>query len=179
MSPSLPDSPPASGSGASRKYLSFTLGSDPFAVGIAEVREIIEYGQVTGVPMMPGHLRGVINLRGMVVPVIDLARRFGRPPVPVGRRTCIVILELARPGTDGPVLMGVIVDAVNAVLDIPAEQIEPPPEFGARVRTDFILGMGKVQQRFIILLDIARVLSVEELQALQGQHLEELTDVAA
>ncbi|WP_433861548.1 chemotaxis protein CheW [Pseudomonas thivervalensis] len=147
-----------------RQYLTFTLAGEPFAVGTLSVKEIIEYGQLTAVPMMPPSIRGVINLRGAVVPVIDLGARFGGGLTQVGRRTCIVILEVDH--TEGQQVIGVLVDAVNEVLEIAPTDIEPPPAFGAHIRTDFILGMGKVGARFVILLDIGRVLSVDELAAL-------------
>ncbi|WP_260954604.1 chemotaxis protein CheW [Pseudomonas citri] len=147
-----------------RQYLTFTLAGETFAVGTLSVKEIIEYGQLTGVPMMPPSIRGVINLRGAVVPVIDLGARFGGRQTEVGRRTCIVILEVDH--ADEQQVIGVLVDAVNEVLEIAPAQIEPPPAFGAHIRTDFIQGMGKVGGRFVILLDIGRVLSVDELAVL-------------
>lgn len=142
------------------QYLTFMLGSEVFAIGILSVKEIIEYGGLTQVPMMPDSVRGVINLRGAVVPVMDLAARCGRAPAPVGKRTCIVIVELAA-GAERQVV-GMVVDAVNAVLDIAAADVEPPPAFGARIRSDFIAGMAKVNGNFVIVLDAARVLSLEE-----------------
>lgn len=147
-----------------RQYLTFTLAGEQFAVGTLTVKEIIEYGQVTSVPMMRPSIRGVINLRGAVVPVIDLGARFGGRQTEVGRRTCIVILEVDN--ADEQQVIGVLVDAVNEVLEIAPADIEPPPAFGAHIRTDFILGMGKVDGRFVILLDIGKVLSVDELAAL-------------
>jgi len=113
------------------------------------------------VPMMPESIRGVINLRGAVVPVMDLAARFGRPQTVSGKRTCIVIVELA--GEDGHQLTGVVVDAVSAVLDIPAADVEPAPSFGTRIRGDFIAGMGKVNGRFVILLNVDQVLALDGL----------------
>ncbi|MDZ4314323.1 MAG: chemotaxis protein CheW, partial [Azonexus sp.] len=125
---------------------------------------IIEYGTVTEIPMMPGFIRGVINLRGAVVPVIDLSCRFGGKTTEVARRTCIVIVEM----NEGDIKqdIGVMVDAVSEVLEIAQAEIEPPPSFGAKIRTDFISGMGKVNGKFVILLDVARVLSVEEIAML-------------
>lgn len=149
-----------------RQLLTFTLNSELFAVGTLCVKEIIEYGQLTGVPMMPASIRGVINLRGTVVPVIDLGARFGGQLTEVGRRTCIVILEVDQ--ADEKQVIGVLVDAVNEVLEIALADIEPPPAFGANIRTDFLQGMGKVDGRFVILLDIGRVLSVDELAALSN-----------
>jgi purine-binding chemotaxis protein CheW len=109
-------------------------------------------------------VRGVINLRGAVVPVIDLSVRFGKPPSPVTKRTCIVIIEIVASGERH--VFGVVVDAVNAVLDIPATEVEPPPAFGTSVRTDFIHGMGKVNGKFVILLDVDHVLATEEMDVL-------------
>lgn len=150
-----------------QQYLVFSLCGETFAIGICSIKEIIEYGQLTEVPMMPELVRGVINLRGAVVPVVDLAVRFGRKPTEVARRTCIVIVETeAQP--DEVQVIGVIVDAVNEVLDIPAQEIEPAPSFGARIRSDFIEGMGKVAGKFVILLSLRHALSVDELSDIVG-----------
>ena len=149
-----------------RQYLTFMLGGEVFAIGILHIKEIIEYGQLTAVPMMPEFIRGVINLRGAVVPVVDLASRFGGKPSQITRRSCIVILELEPEAGDQ--VIGVVVDAVNEVLEIAAADIEPPPSFGTRIRTDFIHGMGKVQERFVIILNVNNVLSTEDL-AILGQ----------
>ena len=151
---------------APSQYLTFALGSEMFAVGILNVKEIIEYGNLTEIPMMPAFIRGVINLRGSVVPVIDLSARFGGRPTEVGKRTCIVIVEVQ----DGELRhdIGIMVDAVSEVLDIPDSDIEPPPTFGAKIRAEFIFGMGKVQGKFVILLNIDKVLSVEEIAQLTG-----------
>ena len=146
------------------QFLTFMLGGEIFAIGILSVKEIIEYGGVTEVPMMPPCVRGVINLRGAVVPVMDLSARFGKPTTALTKRTCTVIVELDVGG--GRQVVGVVVDAVNAVLDIPAAQIEPAPSFGARIRTDFIAGMGKVDGRFVILLSVDNVFSIDEVSAL-------------
>lgn len=146
------------------QYLTFQLGGEMFAVGILNIKEIIEYGSVTEIPMVPPFIRGVINLRGAVVPVIDLASRFGGKRSEVSRRTCIVIIELAE-GEERQDI-GVVVDSVSEVLEIPASEIEPPPAFGARIRADFIKGMGKVSGKFVIILDVAKVLSVDEIASL-------------
>ncbi|WP_423200274.1 MULTISPECIES: chemotaxis protein CheW [unclassified Cupriavidus] len=143
------------------QYLTFQLGGEMFAIGILAIKEIIEYGTPTVVPMMPATVRGVINLRGAVVPVMDLQARFGQRPSPVGKRTCIVIVEV--PNGDECQVVGVVVDAVNEVVDIGAADIEPTPSFGARIRSDFIDGMGKVKGRFVILLNLERVLSLEDM----------------
>ncbi|MEW6563528.1 MAG: chemotaxis protein CheW [Pseudomonadota bacterium] len=147
-----------------QQFLTFVLGGEMFAIGILNIKEIIEYGQLTSVPMMPGFIRGVINLRGSVVPVVDLSARFGRRPSEITRRTCIVIIETESEGERQDI--GVVVDSVSEVLEIPASEIEPPPAFGAKVRPDFISGMGKVNGKFIILLNVDKVVSVEELAAL-------------
>ncbi len=153
------------------QYLTFMLGGEMFAIGILAIKEIIEFHGVTTVPMMPPCVRGVINLRGAVVPVMDLAARFGRTPAEVTKRTCIVIVEVEAEGERHDV--GVVVDAVSEVIDIAAADIEPPPSFGARIRTDFIQGMGKVRGKFVILLDADRVLSIDELSSLAQMSLAE------
>lgn len=158
---------------SSRQYLIFTLNGDIYAVDIMCIREIIEYGQVTEVPMMPDTIRGVINLRGAVVPLIDLSARFGRGRSAAGRRSCSVILEVAGQDDRAAQTLGVVVDAVNEVLEIPAAEIEPAPAFGARLRTDFIAGMGRLGERFVVILDLARVLSFDELARLAELALTE------
>ena len=154
---------------APSQYLTFALGSEMFAVGILNVKEIIEYGNLTEIPMMPAFIRGVINLRGSVVPVIDLSARFGGRPTEVGKRTCIVIVEVQDEELRHDI--GIMVDAVSEVLDIPDGEIEPPPTFGAKIRAEFILGMGKVQGKFVILLNIDKVLSVEEIAQITGNEV--------
>lgn len=144
------------------QYLTFRLNQEMFAINILCIREIMEYGSITTVPMMPTFVRGVINLRGSVVPVIDLVARFGRGQCEVNRRTCIVILELNL-GDNEMREVGIIVDEVSEVREIATADIEPPPSFGARIRTDFISGMGKVQGRFVILLDVQRVVDPEDM----------------
>jgi purine-binding chemotaxis protein CheW len=145
------------------QYLTFMLEGEQFALGILAVKEIIEYHSLTVVPMMPDCVRGVINLRGAVVPVMDLLARFGRPSSATTKRTCIVIVEVLTAEQDSQVI-GVLVDAVNEVLDIAPVDIEPAPAFGARIRTDFIQGMGKVKGKFVILLNLDRALSSDELE---------------
>ena len=146
------------------QYLTFMLGGETFAIGILAIKEIIEYGNLTEVPMMPQCIRGVINLRGAVVPVMDLSARFGKEAREVTKRTCIVIVEIEAHGEQQ--VVGMVVDAVNAVVEIAASEIEPPPTFGARIRSDFIEGMGKINGRFVILLNANRVLSADEMEAL-------------
>ena len=152
------------GAEQSQQYLTFMLTGEVFAMEILAIREIIEYASLTAVPLMPEYVRGVINLRGSVVPVIDLSVRFGKPASPVTKRTCIVIVEIAVQAERQ--IVGVVVDAVNAVLDIAPDEIEPPPTFGTRIRTDFIQGMGKVDGRLVILLVISHVLASQEMSLL-------------
>ena len=131
---------------------------------IRTVREIIQYGPMTTVPLMPDFVRGVINLRGAVVPVIDLQARFGRPAAKVGKKTCIVIFDAMREGER--VELGLMVDAVSEVIEIAPAQIEPPPNFGTSVRRDFIRGMGKVASRFVIILEPDKAFDVDDMARL-------------
>ena len=147
-----------------QQYLTFQLNGEMYAVGILNVKEIIEYGSLTEIPMMPAFIRGVINLRGSVVPVIDLAARFGGRATETSRRTCIVIIELAH--EDERHDIGIVVDAVSEVLEVSDADIEPAPSFGAKIRADFIAGMGKIGGKFVIMLDIRKVLSVDEIAEL-------------
>lgn len=146
------------------QYLTFLLGGEMFAIPILNIKEIIEYGHLTTVPMMPAFIRGVINLRGSVVPVVDLAIRFGRKASEITRRTCIVIIEIEAGEEKQDV--GVVVDTVNEVLEIPAAEIEQAPSFGARIRADFIRGMGKINGKFVIILAVNHVLSIDEMSML-------------
>lgn len=152
---------PISAASDAQQYLTFMLGGEMFAIGILHIKEIIEFGGLTAVPMMPSFVRGVINLRGGVVSVIDLSVRFGREPSVATRRSCIVIVELI--GDEGKQDIGIVVDSVSAVLEIPGSEIEPAPRFGAKIRTDFISGMGKINDKFVVILDLSRVLSVDEM----------------
>jgi len=149
-----------------KQYLTFSVSNETFGIAISTIKEIIEYRAPTDVPMMPRFIRGVINLRGRVVPVIDLSVRFGRSRMEVARRTCIVILEIQE--GDERQVIGAVVDAVSAVVDIAEADIEPPPQFGAKLRSDFITGMGRLAEKFVIILNVDRVLSVEELATLGG-----------
>lgn len=146
------------------KFLSFRMGQENFGLGILAIKEIIEYRDITDVPMMPGFVRGAINLRGHVVAVIDLAVRMGRPPQNISRRTCVVIVEVEM--NQVRMEIGLMVEAVNEVLDILPSNIDPAPSFGGAVETDFIHGMGKIGDRFLILLNIEKILSLNDLQAL-------------
>lgn len=174
-----PAAPPVGAQEAQEQhqYLTFLLGQEMFAIGILAIREIIEYGSVTEVPMTPPFIRGVINLRGAVVPVVDMAVRFGREVQENTKRTCIVIVETET--AKGPQEMGIVVDAVSEVLEIPTSDIEPPPEFGARIRIDFIRGMGKINGKFVVLLDVNRVLSIDEVAVVAGIGRAESTALAS
>jgi purine-binding chemotaxis protein CheW len=164
MGKMIPVDPQKQGQAEEEQYLTFQLGAEMFAIGILHIKEILEYNNLTTVPMMPAFIRGVINLRGAVVPVVDLSARFGRSASDVTRRSCIVIIEVNV--DDGVQDIGLMVDAVSAVLEIPASEIEPAPSFGARIRADFISGMAKVEGKFVILLNVGKVLSVDEMTLL-------------
>lgn len=158
-----PNQVAAQAAGEEKQYLTFMLGGEMFSIGILSIKEIIWYANLTEVPMMPACIRGVINLRGAVVPVMDLSNRFGKPSTPVVKSTCIVIVEVPT-GVEGEHQnMGVVVDSVQAVLEIPTSEIEPAPSFGAKIRPDFIEGIAKVNGKFVILLNVNRVLSTQEI----------------
>ena len=161
------------------QFLTFMLGEDPYAVGILHIKEIIEYGSLATVPMMPACVRGVINLRGAVVPVMDLSARFDRGPSVIGKRSCIVIVEVDGGPGDNKQVLGMLVDAVNAVVEIAAGDIEPAPSFGTRIRPDFIAGIGKYNGKFVILLDIEHVLSTEEIVELARGSVTQSATIAA
>jgi len=148
-----------------QQYLTFRLGAETFAVDVQQVREILDQTKVTRVPQMPDYMLGVINLRGSVVPVIDLRQKFGLSAAEISRDTCIVVLEIDYDGES--TIVGAMADAVSEVLDLNPEDIEPPPRLGSRLKTEFIRGMGKKGEQFLILLDIDRIFSSEELSLLQ------------
>lgn len=150
------------------QYLTFTLGDEVFAMDIRTVREIIQHTSMTTVPLMPDFVRGVINLRGAVVPVIDLQSRFGRRQAQIGKKTCIVIFDAGREGER--VELGLMVDAVSEVVDIASSDIEAPPQFGASIQREFIKGMGKVDGEFIVILEPDRALDIEEMALMAEQQ---------
>ncbi|WP_115555067.1 chemotaxis protein CheW [Xanthomonas arboricola] len=154
---------------APQQYLTFLLGGDMFGLGILGIKEIIEYRTPTDVPMMPPALRGVINLRGAVVPVVDLQQRFGRDASAITKRSCIVIVEIAQ--GDAHLVLGLLVDAVSEVLEIAPGDIVEPPSFGAGIARDFIQAMGKIGERFVILLDADAVLGSDALAQLPAAPL--------
>jgi purine-binding chemotaxis protein CheW len=147
-----------------RQFLTFSAAGETYAMPIAAIKEIIEHGAVTAIPLMPAFIRGVINLRGAVVPVIDLAARLGFPASTIGRRTCIVIVEMQH--DDERFDMGLVVEGVSEVLELATSDLEPPPSFGARVRSDFIEAMARIRGRFVIVMRLGQVLSVDEVSGL-------------
>ena len=147
-----------------RQYLMFNLGGETYGVGIHAIREIIEYPGVTAIPLAPRFLHGVINLRGAVVPVLDLSVRFGQEPTGINRRTCIVVVEVAQ--GDNLHMLGVLVDGVTEVREVEPGEVERKPQFGTGLRNDFVIGMLRREQGFIPILDIAAVLSLVELETL-------------
>ena len=149
------------------QYLTFVLNSEVFAMDIRCVREIIQHGAMTAVPLMPNFVRGVINLRGAVVPVIDLQARFGRAQARVGNKTCIVVIDASGEGEKTE--LGLMVDAVSEVIDIAKTDIEPPPQFGTSIQRDFIQGLGKVDGKFVVILDTARALNVDDMALIAEQ----------
>ena len=149
----------------STQYLTFMLDTDVYGISILTVREIISYGDITRVPMMPDCIAGVINLRGSVVTVIDLALRFGTSPLAKTSRSSILIVDVEY--EEQKLEIGITVDVVNEVLDILPSQIEPAPAFGARIRTDFISGMAKLDDHLLVILAIENILSIAELSAIE------------
>jgi purine-binding chemotaxis protein CheW len=142
------------------KYLTFSLAGEEYGIGILKVKEIIGMMPITTVPRTPGFLKGVINLRGKVIPVVDLRLKFGMEEMSYTERTCIIVAEMQ--GTSGPIQMGIVVDSVSEVLNIKGMDVEETPAFGAKLDTDYILGMAKMNGGVKILLDIDKVLSAEE-----------------
>jgi len=149
-----------------KQYLTFLLANEEYAIGILKVKEIIEYDTVTTVPKTPKWVRGVINLRGAVVPVVDLAIKFGLELKPVTKTTCIVIVETQFESQNTTI--GILVDAVSQVMELAAEDLQPVPEFGTRVKVDYLLGMAQLGKKFALLLDVDKVLSTDELLHLNG-----------
>lgn len=157
---------PTISSDVAGKYLTFQIAQEEYGVEILKVQEIIGMMNITRVPRAPEYVRGVINLRGKVIPVIELRTKFGMESIDYTSRTCIIVVQVERGGSS--VVMGIIVDEVSEVVDVRAEQIDPSPSFGTVVDNDFIRGMGKVADKVLILLDIGKVLSDSEAQQLTG-----------
>jgi purine-binding chemotaxis protein CheW len=148
------------------QYLTFFLAGEEYAVGILQVREILELGPITRIPATPVHIRGVINVRGSVVPVIDLAVKLGLPETQVTRRTCVVIVEVAFQGETR--VLGILVDAVHQVIELSAAEIEAPPTFGTQIPASFLAGMARAEPKFVMLLDLERILTVAEIEVAES-----------
>jgi len=151
------------------QFLTFLSGSESFALDIHTVKEIKEYTTVTPIPLMPSSVMGVINLRGNVVPIIDLQLRLGKEKSKISKRSCIIIVEVSYGSENTDI--GILVDSVSEVIDIPLTDIEKTPTFGAKIRNDFIKNIGKIDGRFIIILDISNVLSIDELSIVESATL--------
>ena len=152
------------------QYLTFTLDSEIFAVNISKVREVLDFTTITKVPRTPDFMRGIINLRGSVVPIVDLRIKFGMTKTEKTVRTSIIIMDVSLDGET--TILGTLVDSVEEVLDLEPGQIEPAPRIGTRLRTEFIKGMGKRDGQFIIILDIDKVFSSDELALTQTVGIE-------
>jgi purine-binding chemotaxis protein CheW len=152
------------------QYLTFKLSDEVFAIDISKVREVLDFTTVTKVPRTPEFMRGVINLRGSVVPVVDLRSKFGMTKTEKTVNTCIIITEVTVDSET--TILGALADSVQEVMDLESNQIEPAPKIGLRLKTEFIKGMGKQNENFIILLDIDRVFSSEELASVQAAQTE-------
>jgi purine-binding chemotaxis protein CheW len=148
------------------QYLTFKLEDEVFSLGIDQVREVLEFDRVTKVPQTPDMMRGVINLRGSVVPVIDLKLKFGMGETKKTVNTCVIIVELDLEGET--TLIGALADSVQEVIDLEESQIEPPPKIGTQLNTELIRGMGKRDEEFIIILEIEKVFTLDELEMLQN-----------
>jgi len=153
-----------------RQYLTFRLGNETFAIDVAKVREVLDLTSITAIPRTPDFMSGVINLRGTVVPVVDLRLCFGMSRTESTRSTCIVVVEVML--DDESTVIGALADSVEEVIDLEPEQIQPAPHIGTQIRTDFIRGMGKRDAQFIMILDIDRVFSSDDLAALRAQDNE-------
>lgn len=153
-----------------KQYLTFRIGNENYGLELSQTREIIEYSGITEVPLMPNFLRGVINLRGEVVPVIDLAVRLGRKPIEVQKRTCIIVVELTN--SEQNHVLGLLADSVSEVIDMNDDNIEDAPSFGANIRADFIQGIAKRDDEFVVLLDANNALSIRELAHLVEAQLQ-------
>jgi purine-binding chemotaxis protein CheW len=164
------------GAAAITQYLTFKLGDEVFALDIDKVREVLDFTTLTRVPKMPAFMRGVINLRGSVVPVADLRLKFGMPQTENAKDTCVIITEVTVDGET--TLLGALADSVQEVLELEQHSIEPPPRIGILLRTEFIKGMGRQNERFIIILDIDKVFSAEELMQAQAAQPEDAVQAA-
>jgi len=162
---------------ATTQYLTYKLADEVFALDITKVREVLDYTTITKVPRTPEFMRGVINLRGSVVPVVDLRLKFGMTKTEQTVNTCIIITEVSVDGE--ATVLGALADSVQEVLDLGPDQIEPAPKIGVKLKTEFITGMGKQNDKFIIILDIDKVFSTSELALVQSAEKETFTNEAA
>lgn len=152
------------------QYVSFLLAGEEYAVSILRAREIVAYDTITRVPRMAASVRGVLNLRGQVIPVIDLAAKLGLSATEVTRWTCVLVVDVDLDGE--PLQLGILVDSVSDVLDLSPGDVEPPPQFGARIRLSYLTGIGKVGEKLVLLLDIDRILAAEDLLAAPSPEAE-------
>jgi purine-binding chemotaxis protein CheW len=159
------------------QYLTFTLDNEQYAIGVAKVREVLEYTKITKLPRTAVFMKGIINLRGAGVPVIDLRLKFGLPETPITKHTSIIVMEVE--SQDGAVIVGALADAVHEVVDIDEASIEPAPRFGTRLAAEFIKGVGKKDDLFIILLDIDRIFNAEEISVITADSEESSAAVTA
>jgi purine-binding chemotaxis protein CheW len=160
-----------------RQYLTFKLGDEVFAIDVSKVREVLDFTTITKIPRTPDFMSGVINLRGNVVPVVDLRLCFEMSKTEKTVNTCIVVVEMLIEGE--PTVIGALADSVEEVIDLEPDQIQPAPRMGTQIRTDFIKGMGKRDTQFIMILDIDRVFSAEELSAVRGPEGNPLAEAHA
>jgi purine-binding chemotaxis protein CheW len=149
------------------QYLTFTLDSEQYAIGVGKVREVLEHTKITKLPRTAEYMKGIINLRGAGVPVIDLRLKFGMPETPITKDTSIIVMEVE--SLQGKVVVGALADAVHEVVDIDEKSVENAPRFGTRLAAEFIKGVGKKDDSFIILLDIDRIFNVEEVNAISRE----------
>jgi purine-binding chemotaxis protein CheW len=152
------------------QYLTFTLDNEQYAIGVAKVREVLEHTKITKLPRTAVFMKGIINLRGAGVPVIDLRLKFGLPETPITKNTSIIVMEVE--SQDGAVVVGALADAVHEVVDIDEKSIEPAPRFGTRLAAEFIKGVGKKDDLFIIILDIDRIFNAEEISVISAGNEE-------
>ncbi|MCF6286317.1 MAG: chemotaxis protein CheW [Candidatus Hydrogenedentes bacterium] len=159
------DGPPSGHGDLAGKYLTFELGTEIYGLEILKVQEIIGIMSITNVPKTPDYVRGVINLRGKVIPVVELRKKFSMPTMPDTERTCIIVVQIQ--GRDVSITMGILVDEVSEVVDIASDRIEAAPTFGTGVNTAFIMAMGKIGERVVILLDADKVLTIEDIEDIE------------
>ena len=155
-----------------KPYLTFTLDDELFSVEVSKVREVLDYTNITKIPRTPEYMRGVINLRGSVVPVIDLRLKFGMSRTENKRNTCIIVMEIK--SEDETIILGALADSVQEVYELEPDQIEPAPKFGTKFKAEFLRGMGKRDEKFLMILDIDKVFTNEELAIVQDNEKSEL-----